>query len=97
MSNGIVTKGPGAGMDVKGDLLQAPVLTKGIPVGSVYSSLDTNGNIVFGASSLDLGLSCAGGVSINGQPTTLTALIFSTDGVSLLGPTVNSSISFSVP
>jgi len=97
ISNGIVTKGPGVGMDVKGDLLQAPVITKKPPVGSTYSSLDTNGNIVFGTSSLDLGLSCATGASVNGQPTTIAEVIFSTDGTSLLGPVVNSSLSFQLP
>jgi hypothetical protein len=93
VSNGIVTKGPGLGMDVEGSLLQA----KGFPPGSVYSSVDTNGNIVFGASSLDLGLSCQLGASINGQPTTITSVVFSTDGTSLLGPTVNSSLSLTLP
>jgi hypothetical protein len=95
VSNGIVTKGPGLGMDVEGDLLQAPIVTKN-GVGT-YSSVDTNGNIVFGAASLDLGLSCQAGISINGQPTTITSLVFSTDGVSLLGPTVNSSLSLTLP
>lgn len=96
-SNGIVTKGPGLGMDVEGDLLQAPVVTKKPPVGSTYSTLDTNGNVVFGASSLDIGLGCATGASINGQPTTVTEVIFSTDGTSLLGPVVNSSVALTLP
>lgn len=97
ISNGIVIKGPGLGMDVEGDLLQAPVITKKPPAGSVYSSLDNNGNIVFGASSLDLGLSCATATSTNGQPTTITEVIFSTDGASLTGPTVDSSLKLTLP
>jgi hypothetical protein len=95
VSNGIVTKGPGLGMDVEGDLLQAPIVTKN-GVGT-YSTLSALGTIVFGSASLDLGLSCQAGVSINGQPTTITSLIFSTDGTSLLGPTVDSSLSLTLP
>ncbi len=99
ISNGIITKGPGLGMDLKGDLLQAPVISKKAPVGSVYSSLDTNGNIVFGQSSLDLGVGCSVGASIGTppQPTTITEVIFSTDGVSLTGPTVDSQLTLSLP
>jgi len=99
ISNGIAIKGPGVGLDAKGDLLQAPVLTKKPPVGSTYSTLDTNGNIVFGSSSFDIGVGCSVGASLNGQPTTITELIFSTDGQSLVPPndTVNSSLSLSLP
>ena len=70
--------------DMEGDLLQAPIVTKN-GVGT-YSTLSAIGTIVFGAASLDLGVSCQLGVSVNGQPTTITSLIFSTDGTSLLGP-----------
>jgi hypothetical protein len=101
LSNGIVTKGPGAGYDVKGDLLQAPVVTKKAPVGSVYSSLDSNGNIVFGQSSQDLGFACLLGVPTGtpAQVGPLTSVIFSTDGTSLVDGTtvVNSALTFTTP
>lgn len=100
-SNGLVVKGPGVGMDIEGELLQAPVRTKGAPVGSVYSSLAADGSIVFGQSSQDLGLACVTsapfGTPLQSGP--FTELIFSTDGASSLpgNPTVDSSISFTLP
>ena len=101
LSNGIVTKGPGAGMDVKGELLQAPIKSKGAPTGSSYSSLAADGTIVFGQSSQDLGLACVTSSTFGTPPQAgpLTELIFSTDGASSLpgNPTVNSSLSFTTP
>jgi hypothetical protein len=102
-ANGIVTKGPGVGTDVKGELLQAPVKAKG-PAGSAYSTLAADGTLVFGQSSQDLGLACVtnapfGAPGLPAQSGPLTELIFSTDGQSSLpgNPVVDSSISFTLP
>ena len=100
ISNGIVTKGAGVGYDLKGDLLQAPYVAKNAPAGSVYSTLDNNGNIVFGQSSLDLGLACSLGLPIGtpAQNGPITTVIFSTDGQSLITPTVvNSQLTLTTP
>jgi len=103
LSNGIVTKGPGLGMDVDATLLQAPVITKGAPVGSVYSSLAADGTMVPGTSSIDLGLNCVlagGGTPTPGfpaQPSSFAEVIFSTDGTSLTGTPIDSSLAFTLP
>ncbi len=101
ISNGIVTKGPGAGMDVKGELLQAPTKSKGAPAGSSYSTLAADGTIVFGQSSQDLGLACVTGTPFGTplQSGPMTELVFSTDGSSSLpgNPTVDSSLTFTTP
>jgi hypothetical protein len=89
VSNGIVTKGVAVGADVVGSLLQNPVILKNPPAPN--SVLDANGNLIPGAGSLALGLNCTTGAA------SLTDVIFSTDGQSLLGPAVDSSVALVLP
>lgn len=87
ISNGIVTKGPGVGMDVSGGLLYQPTAknVEGI------STIDANGNVVPGTASLLIGADCLAGTSA------IDSVVFGTDGTSLLGTPFDSSLSFSLP
>lgn len=95
---GIVTKGVGVGGDVSGGFLQQPVATTTGPVTNP-SYLDTTpsaGAVVPQMGSLNAGLGCIAGTD------QLTAVVFGTDGdslLSLLGPTppFDSSIMVSFP
>jgi len=87
IDNGIVTKGPGVGMDVSGGFLYQPTEKKLTDV----STIDPTGNIVPGSASLTLLANClagAGGVD---------SFVFGTDGTSLAGPGFDSGISFALP
>lgn len=96
---GIVTKGVGVGGDVSGGFLQQPVATGAGPVTNP-SYLDTTpnaGSVVPQMGSLSAGLGCIAGTD------QLTAVVFGTDGDSLLWlldpttPSFDNSITVSFP
>ena len=86
VGSGIVTKGPGAGLDVSGSFLLQPTGKKA----SDNSTIDPMGNIVPGADSLALATGCMAGTA------TTEFVVFGTDGTSMTGVPFDSSIAFSV-
>jgi hypothetical protein len=88
-ANGIVTKGPGAGADFSFTFLQQPTLKNGP---TPQSAIGPDGSIIPGSASLlDIGVPCAIGALA------LTTFVFGTDGNSLLGPVLDSSVQISLP
>ena len=90
VSNGLVTKGIGVGGDVSGSLLVQPT-DKDKTAPQPQSTLNGAGNVVPASGSQTLLANCIAGTG------TIGAGVFGTDGTSLLGPAVNSSIKISLP
>jgi hypothetical protein len=87
--NGLITKGPGVGADLSYTFLQQPTLKNGP---TPQSAIGPDGSIIPGtASLLDIGLPCALGTLA------LTTFVFGTDGTSLTGPALDSSVRISFP
>ncbi len=89
VSNGIVTKGVGAGADVHWSMLQQPVQTRNGPPDQ--SALSADGSLVPGQGSLSIVVDCIEGVG------SVNMMQWSTDGTSLAGPTLDSSLTLSLP
>jgi hypothetical protein len=88
VANGIVTKGLGVGADVYGSFLYQPTLKKGP---EPQSTIDSNGDIVPGTESANIGLACALGSG------NIATVIFGTDGTSLLGGAHDGALGIVLP
>jgi hypothetical protein len=102
IANGIVIKGPGSGADVFGSFMFGPYDAKtkadydsnpATPntLRPDQSQLGTDGTLIPGAGSTAIGGECIAGVS------QIATVFFSTDGVGLLGGTLDSSLGVSLP
>jgi hypothetical protein len=87
VDNGLVVKGPGAGLDAGGGILVQPTRNK-VPD---LSTIGADGRVVAGGGSLGLAVDCAAGIG------TTDSFVFGTDGTSLTGAAFDDGVRFSLP